>query len=302
MTRFELIWEPRRLSSCIGCCNTCQLAKSRTFYSKKSITQNARCMTNMLPLPSASASARNQISSIPPLPPSPVLIASTITMNKDPVSEILQLSLMLLALLALLFFANTLFNLGVFDALPLTRQSLPPLLLALTPVQSTPGTHPSMQTLLDAVAPRGVYEESSILGIPATTITRGERIAIYSGPIHPLSTFSALVGVVLDTGDERVTPRSRSEWTRRLAQKGLRDFRVCIINVNDALCIPARWEGAASETVGVWRVYRKLAKRWRRVPEKRGLATTVLHAFSENRKRSVAVLPVDCTKNIIVEG
>lgn len=224
-------------------------------------------------------------------------------MNKDLVSELLEISLMLIATILLLFLANTLFNFGVFDPLPVTRQSHDSLLLALTPIrQSKPGRHPSMQTIVDAASSRGVEEESSILDITQTTITRGERIAIYNGPIHPLSTFSALVGVVLDVGDERVTPTSRREWTKRLAQKGVPDLRVCIVKVNDALCVPTRWESRPSEVVGIWRMYRKLVKHWGRIPEKRGLATTLLHTFSEKRKRSVAMLPVDCSRNIIVEG
>eukprot|EP00177_Eucheuma_denticulatum_P002698 GFKZ01004847.1.p1 GENE.GFKZ01004847.1~~GFKZ01004847.1.p1 ORF type:complete len:238 (+),score=16.28 GFKZ01004847.1:24-716(+) len=227
---------------------------------------------------------------------------------KDTKSELLELGGMVILLILLILFARLLAHLGVFDPLPLTRQPQPPLLLALAPLPAThAGHHPLMDTILSAAAARGVTEESQLLGTedsqllgtPSTTLARGQSIGIFSGPVHPLAKFPALVGAILDTGEDRVTSAAQREWASRLEPRNIDGLQIRILMLNDSLCVPAFHGGRASEWIGVWRVYRKLVKRWNRVPERRGQPNVILHAFSAQHKRSIAVLPVDCTVELL---
>lgn len=219
---------------------------------------------------------------------------------KDSKSELFEVGGMLLLLILLILFARLLAKLGVFDPLPLTRQPQPPLLLALAPLPAThPGHHPLMDTILSAATARGVTEETQLLSTPSTTLARGQCIGIFSGPVHPFTKFPALVGAILDTGEERVTSAAQREWATRLEPRNIDGLQVRILKLNDSLCVPALHGGRASEWIAVWRVYRKLVKRWNRVPERRGEPNVILHAFSAQHKMSVAVLPVDCTVELL---
>lgn len=225
---------------------------------------------------------------------------------KDPFTEAAELLAMALAVAVLLFLANRLASFGAFEAMPLTRQPLRPLLVAVSPVRdATPGHHELMTRVSSAAQARGVEEERSILGDFAASITRGELLGIYHGPVRPFMRGQpAELGVVLDTGENRVTEEARAAWQKRLAglKTDVREITVKIVKIEDALCVPSKWEKRASELVAQWRGYRKLLKHWNKLPvnERKGVPNVVIETLSKNRTRVLAILPVDCTKSVYV--
>lgn len=225
---------------------------------------------------------------------------------KDATTEAAELLAMALALVVLLFLANRLASFGVFEAIPLTRQALRPLLVAVYPVRdATPGHHELMTRVFSAAKGRGIEEERSVLGDFAASITRGELLGIYHGPVRPFMRGKpAELGIVLDTGENRVTEQARSAWQKRLAglKEDVGEISVKIVKIEDALCVPSKWEKRASELVAQWRGYRKLLKHWNRLPvnERKGVPNVVIETMSKRRTRVLAILPVDCTKSVYV--
>lgn len=223
---------------------------------------------------------------------------------KDPTTEATELLWMALALVILLLLGNLLSSLGVFEPIPLTRQSFGPLLVATCPSRDAkPGLHELMTRVSAAASARGVQEEISLLGDFATSITRGELLGVYHGPVRPFMRGKpAELGVVLDNGENRVTEETRAAWQKRLdaSDEDLGELTVKIIKVHDGLCVPSKWDKRGSELVAQWRGYRKLLKHWNKLPanERKGFPNVVIETMSKRRTRVLAVLPVDCTKSV----
>lgn len=224
----------------------------------------------------------------------------------DPATEAAQIALMAVALFVLLVLGNRLSSYGVFEPTVVTRAAHGPLLLALAPLRTAAlGAHPLMRAVLAAARARGVEEETSVLGDDAAAVTRGELVGLYRGDVRPFMRASpAEVGVVLDTGDNRVNAETCAAWQKRFEGKeGLADVRVRIVALPDAMCVPLTWNGRLSECVAQWRALRKLVKHWRRLParEKKGAANFVMQTLSERRARVLSVIPVDFTKSVYVD-
>lgn len=221
----------------------------------------------------------------------------------DPLSELLQLAGMTLALVLLLLLGNRLSAWGVFDPMKLERRSHGPLLVAITPLRdASPGAHHLMRAIYAAAYTRGVEEEASMLGDEAATVTRGELLGVYHGAVRPfMKAAPAEVGVVIDVGENRVNPDTRAAWQARFdGKEELGEVTVRVVQVGEAMSLPLKWKDSISETVAQWRGLRKIAKNWRKLPpgQRKGEMNVLVQTFSERRGRVLSVVPLDSTKSI----
>lgn len=151
----------------------------------------------------------------------------------------------------------------------------------------------AMHEIADHAALRGLEEDHpDMLG--EDKITRGELVALYGGAPEPFGKAPvAYEGVIIDVG-ERVSSNLIPGWEKRL--ESLDNVEVRIVRVHDALQLPFPYiDKVGASAVCRWRVFRKLAKRAKRLSKQEQSINPpafFLRTLSQRKQRITTIVPL----------
>lgn len=201
-----------------------------------------------------------------------------------------ELILWALLVAVLLGVLNALQRYGVIDPVIVTHVDVPQLLVATQAgaTNSRLEVTASMAELAASAARRGLTEEEGTSGAhPARGFLYGEFGGVLRG--DALTASSSTHGVILDTGDERVTTTARDAWRSRLtADHGAVDVK--IVRPGTALIVTTdERDGRVARAVASWRLLRRLKRRAKKLST-RANPPVVVFASPRNRQISFAVM------------